>query len=329
MRFSVLDLSPILAGGDAADALQRSADLATHTESLGYHRYWVAEHHNMPGIASAATAVVICHIAQNTSRIRVGAGGIMLPNHAPLTIAEQFGTLASLFPQRIDLGLGRAPGTDRATMHALRRHLQTDTDQRFPDDVMELLDYLNTADGTRSVRAIPGQNTQVPVYILGSSLFGASLAASLGLPFAFASHFAPQAMMQAIHIYRTRFEPSKQLDQPYLILGYNVCAAESTAEAEYLRTSGLRALLNLRQGKPAALPPPEEDFTARLTEAEKQMLTQTQSAAAVGDVETIHHKIAAFIAATEADELIISTQIHDHQARRYSYALTQQVCFEL
>lgn len=324
-RFSVLDLSPIVEGGTVADALERSLDLAVHAEALGFHRYWVAEHHNMPGIASAATSVVISHLAQGTSRIRIGAGGVMLPNHAPLTIAEQFGTLAALFPERIDLGIGRAPGTDRATMRALRRHLHADMDQHFPSDVIELLDYLGAPNPSQPVHATPGQNTHVPVYILGSSLFGASLAANLGLPFAFASHFAPEALMQAISLYRDQFKPSKQLDQPYIILGYNVCAAESIEEAEHLRTSALRALLNLRQGQPMPLSPPDKDFINNLSDAEKHILTNTQSAAAVGDSELVHQKISAFLNATNADELIITTQIHDHKARLKSYNIVSEV----
>lgn len=324
-RFSVLDLSPIIEGGTVADALKRSLDLAVHTESLGFHRYWVAEHHNMPGIASAATAVVIGHLAQGTSRMRIGAGGIMLPNHAPITIAEQFGTLAALFPNRIDLGIGRAPGTDRATMRALRRHLHADTDQRFPADVIELLDYLGTPDPARSVHATPGQDSHVPVYILGSSLFGATLAANLGLPFAFASHFAPAALMPAIKLYKDQFKPSNQLDEPYIILGYNVCAAESTEEAEYLRTSSLRALLNLRQGRPMPLSPPDENFISNLSESEQHILTQTQTVAAVGDGDVVHQKISSFLGATGANELIIITQIHNHQARLASYNICAQV----
>ncbi|HCY03851.1 MAG TPA: alkane 1-monooxygenase, partial [Gammaproteobacteria bacterium] len=256
---SVLDLSPITAGADPRQALNNSLRLAQHTESLGYHRYWVAEHHNMPGIASAATAVVIGHIASGTTTLRVGSGGIMLPNHAPLMVAEQFGTLAALYPNRIDLGLGRAPGTDGMTAHALRRTLHNDPNQ-FPQDVLELKGYLADAQENQKVLAIPGQGSHVPLYILGSSLFGAQLAAILGLPFAFASHFAPAAMMRAIALYREEFTPSEQLSAPYVMLGYNICAADTEAEAQYLRTSGLRALLNMRQGRPGPLPAPVDNF---------------------------------------------------------------------
>ena len=253
--FSILDLSPIPEGGDAALALHNTVDLAQHAERWGYRRYWIAEHHNMPGIASAATAVVIGHIANATATIRVGAGGIMLTNHAPLVIAEQFGTLATLFPDRIDLGLGRAPGTDQSTSHALRRNLNGDIDA-FPRDVVELQHYFKVVEPGQRVRAVPGAGLDVPIWILGSSLFGAQLAAALGLPYAFASHFAPAALMPALEIYRSRFEPSAHLAEPYVMVGFNVFAAETEQEARLLRTSAQQSILRLRRGSPGQLPPP-------------------------------------------------------------------------
>ena len=322
---SVLDLSPITAGADPSQALSNSLSLAQHTEGLGYYRYWVAEHHNMPGIASAATAVVIGHIAGGTSTLRVGSGGIMLPNHAPLMVAEQFGTLAALYPNRIDLGLGRAPGTDGMTAHALRRTLHSDPN-KFPQDVLELKGYLADAQENQKVLAIPGQGSNVPLYILGSSLFGAQLAAILGLPFAFASHFAPAAMMRAIALYREEFTPSEQLHKPYVMLGYNICAADTEAEAQRLRTSGLRALLNLRQGRPGPLPPPIDNFETTLTTAEQSILAQPDAAAAVGNVEQIRDQVAEFVAQTQVDELIITSQIFDHEARCHSYSIAFEAC---
>ena len=322
---SVLDLSPITAGADPSQALSNSLSLAQHTEGLGYYRYWVAEHHNMPGIASAATAVVIGHIAGGTSTLRVGSGGIMLPNHAPLMVAEQFGTLAALSPNRTDLGLGRAPGTDGMTAHALRRTLHSDPN-KFPQDVLELKGYLADAQENQKVLAIPGQGSNVPLYILGSSLFGAQLAAILGLPFAFASHFAPAAMMRAIALYREEFTPSEQLHKPYVMLGYNICAADTEAEAQRLRTSGLRALLNLRQGRPGPLPPPIDNFETTLTTAEQSILAQSDAAAAVGDVEQIRDQVAEFVAQTQVDELIITSQIFDHEARCHSYSIAFEAC---
>ncbi|MEM7079329.1 MAG: LLM class flavin-dependent oxidoreductase [Pseudomonadota bacterium] len=322
-RFSVLDLSPIVEGGSPAQALHNSLDLARHAEALGYHRYWVAEHHNMRGIASAATAVVIGHIAQGTSNIRVGAGGIMLPNHAPLMVAEQFGTLEALYPGRIDLGLGRAPGTDGVTAHALRRTLQSDPNQ-FPQDVLELRQFLAAPQEGQKVCAVPGMGTRVPLYILGSSLFGAQLAAILGLPFAFASHFAPQALHQAIEIYRKEFTPSEILDEPYLMLGYNVIAADSDDQAMFLRSSGVQAFLNLRYGNPGPLPPPTEDLEGKLNAEQRSVLSQMSHCAAVGAPSTIRREVEQFLAETGADELIITAQIFDHEARKRSYSLAQQ-----
>ena len=253
--FSVLDLSPVLEGGDAAQSFRNSLDLARSAERLGFHRYWLAEHHSMPGIASAATSVVMAHIAGGTSTIRVGAGGVMLPNHAPLAIAEQFGTLESLFPGRIDLGLGRAPGSDFATARAMRRNLNSDPDQ-FPNDVLELMNYFRPAEPDQAVRAVPGEGLNVPIWILGSSLFGAQVAAALGLPFAFASHFAPAQMEDAIAIYRSRFRPSPHLDQPRVMLGFGVYAANTDEEARLLATSVQQAFVNLRSGRPGRLQPP-------------------------------------------------------------------------
>ncbi|MEQ8314844.1 MAG: LLM class flavin-dependent oxidoreductase [Gammaproteobacteria bacterium] len=320
---SILDLAPIVQGGTATEALNNSLDLAQHAEQWGFNRYWVAEHHNMKGIASAATAVVIGHLAGGTSTIRVGAGGIMLPNHAPLVIAEQFGTLASLYPGRIDLGLGRAPGTDQLTAHALRRNLNSSAD-RFPDDVMELQMYLAEPAEGQAVVATPGAGSQVPIWILGSSLFGAQLAAALGLPYAFASHFAPQDMMSAVAIYRERFKPSEQLQQPYVMLGYNVFAAETDEEAVFLRTSALQAMLQLRRGSPIQLPPPIEDFDAQLTPQEQGMLRMITSCSAVGSVQSVAEQMRAFLERTGADELMCVGSIYDHSKRVESFRLAAQ-----
>lgn len=317
---SVLDLAPVIQGSTPADALRNSLDLAQNAEQLGYQRYWVAEHHNMKGIASAATAVVIGHIAGGTSTIRVGAGGIMLPNHAPLVIAEQFGTLASLFPGRIDLGLGRAPGTDQLTAHALRRNLNSNAD-RFPDDVVELQHFLKEPADGQAVVATPGAGSNVPLWILGSSLFGAQLAAALGLPYAFASHFAPQDMMDAIAIYRERFKPSDQLDKPYVMLGYNVFAAATDEEAKHLRSSALQAMLALRRGKPIQLPPPLENFEAQLNPQEIAMLEMITTCSAVGSVDSVAEQMAGFLARTEADELMCVGSIYDHEKRVESFRL--------
>jgi luciferase family oxidoreductase group 1 len=319
---SVLDLAPIPEGGDAAEALRRSLDLAQHAEQWGYHRFWLAEHHSMPGIASAATSVVIAHVAGGTSTIRVGAGGIMLPNHSPLVIAEQFGTLASLFPGRIDLGVGRAPGTDQMTVRALRR--SPASAESFPRDVAELMAYFRPAEPGQVVQAVPGAALDVPIWILGSSLFGAQLAAAMGLPFAFASHFAPALMMQAIDLYRARFQPSEQLDRPYVMLGINVIAAESDPEAEWLFTSLQQAFLNLRRGRPGRLPPPVEDFGRSLNPMEQAMLRDTLAYAVVGSPEAVRQGLDAFVASTGADELMVTAQIFDHQARLRSFEITAE-----
>ncbi len=325
-KFSVLDLAPVTEGSNPTEALANSLDLAQHAEKWGFERFWLAEHHNMRGIASAATSVVIGHIAGGTSTIRVGAGGIMLPNHAPLVIAEQFGTLASLYPGRIDLGLGRAPGTDGLTMQALRRTMTSDISE-FPRDVVELQHYLKAPQEGQKVVAVPGAGTNVPLWILGSSLFGAQLAAMLGLPFAFASHFAPAAMNDAIDIYRERFEPSEQLQEPYIMLGYNVCAAETDEEAEFLRTSSLQAFVNLRRGVPGQLPPPVEDL--ELSPPEQQMADELSRCAAVGNPESVKETITSFLDETKADELIVVCSIFDHDKRLRSYEITADIAKSL
>jgi len=322
--FSVLDLSPILAGGTAADALHNTLELARRAEELGYQRFWLAEHHNMSGIASAATVVVIGYVAAGTQRIRVGSGGIMLPNHAPLVVAEQFGTLATLYPERIDLGLGRAPGTDVATARALRRDLASSA-EHFPQDVLELQAYLAPAAPGQAVRAIPGEGTRVPLWILGSSLFGAQLAAALGLPFAFASHFAPDALMPALQIYRSRFKPSAQLGKPYVMVAANIVAADSDAQARVLFTSLQQAFLRLRRGQPGPLPPPVAAIEAIASESELTGLRQALECSFVGGVATVTQQVRAFLDRTAADELIISGHIHDHRARLRSFEIAAQV----
>jgi len=319
--FSVLDLSPIVEGSDAAQSLRNTLDLAQHAERWGFQRYWLAEHHGMAGIASAATAVVMAHVAGGTSRIRVGAGGIMLPNHSPLVIAEQFGTLESLFPGRIDLGLGRAPGSDQATARALRRDLNADPNE-FPQDVVELMHYFDPVSEGQRVRAVPGAGLKVPLWILGSSLFGAQLAAQLGLPFAFASHFAPAQMMQAIEVYRSRFRPSEQLARPYVMLGFNVFAADSDEQAQLLSSSMQQAFVNLRSGRPSRLQPPVAGYEERLTPPERAILEQTLSCSAIGAPGTVRQALEAFVARTGADELMITSQIFDHKARLRSYEIT-------
>ena len=321
---SVLDLSPIVEGNDARQALLNTMDLARHAEVWGYTRYWLAEHHNMPGIASAATAVVIGQVAQATATIRVGAGGVMLPNHAPLVIAEQFGTLAALFPGRIDLGLGRAPGTDQHTSRALRRTLAGNPDA-FPQDVMELQQYFKEPAPDQFVRAVPGAGLNVPIWILGSSLYGAQLAAALGLPYAFASHFAPAALTQAIAIYRERFEPSAQLNEPYVMLGMNVFAADTEEEAHFLRTAVLQSFVNLRRGMPGKLPLPVADYTDRVTPDERAMLEAALSCSAVGTPDTVEREIASFVEQTGADEIMITSNIHDHGKRLRSFKLVAEM----
>jgi luciferase family oxidoreductase group 1 len=321
--FSVLDLSPIVQGSDAAQSFRNTLDLAQHTEAWGYQRYWLAEHHGMPGIASAATSILIAHVAGGTSRIRVGAGGIMLPNHSPLVIAEQFGTLASLYPGRIDLGLGRAPGSDQKTARALRRNLSSDPDQ-FPRDVVELMEYFS-AESVNPVRAVPGQGLNVPIWILGSSLFGAELAAVLGLPYAFASHFAPQQMMQAVALYRANFRPSAQLAKPYVMLGFNVFAADSDDEAAFRASSMQQAFVNLRSGRPGPLPPPVANYAHRVGPQERALLDSVLSCSAIGAPPTVRASLNAFIEHTGADELMITSQIFDHGQRLRSYEITSGI----
>jgi luciferase family oxidoreductase group 1 len=315
---SVLDLAPIRQGGTAREALLSSLDLARLCERLGYSRYWLAEHHSMTGIASAATSVVIGHVAAGTSTIKVGAGGIMLPNHAPLQIAEQFGTLEALYPGRIELGLGRAPGSDQLTQRALRRGYGADT---FPEDVVELMQWFREPEPGQPVIAVPAAGNPVPFWILGSSLFGAQLAAQLGLPYAFASHFAPAAMMEAIELYRSRFRPSAQLDKPYVMLGLNVTAADTDEQAQVLRTSLMQAFVNLRRGRPGPLPPPDPEFVHKMSAAEKAMLEQALSCSVIGGPETVRSGIEAFVARTGADELMVTGQIFDHGARLHSFEI--------
>ena len=322
--FSVLDLSPILLGGTATDALRNSRDLAGHAERLGYRRYWLAEHHNMPGIASAATAVAIGYVAEGTSKIRVGAGGVMLPNHSPLVIAEQFGTLESLYPGRIDLAVGRAPGTDPNTARALRRDVMNGA-ETFPQDVVELLSYFQPTQPGQMVRAIPGAGLRVPIWILGSSFYGAQLAAILGLPFAFASHFAPDHLMQALEMYRAKFRPSEFLKQPYAMCGIGVFAADTDAEARRLFTSMQMQFVNLRRGQPSPLNPPVDSMDGHWSEAEKAMVDHAAKYAAVGTPQIVSERLKAFVAMTQANELMITAQIYDHVARRRSYEIVAQV----
>lgn len=321
--FSVLDLAPVVQGSDAGQALRNSRDLARHAEGLGYRRFWLAEHHNMAGVASAATAVSIGYVAEGTSTIRVGAGGIMLPNHAPLVIAEQFGTLQALYGDRIDLGLGRAPGTDQTTAYALRRNLAGDIDH-FPRDVIELINYFRPEEPGQKVRAVPGAGSNVPVWILGSSLYGAQLAAMLGLPYAFASHFAPAELDRAAMLYRDRFQPSEFLEKPYFMPALNVFAADTDREALTLFSSLQQAFIAMRTGTPGKLRPPIEDFDQQMDPAARGMLSQTFQAAVVGGPETIAKGLAAFIERTGADELMVTASIFDHQARKHSFELTAQ-----
>jgi luciferase family oxidoreductase group 1 len=320
--FSVLDLSPIVAGSDASQALRNTLDLARHAERWGYNRYWLAEHHNMVGIASAATAVVIGHVAAGTSRIRVGSGGIMLPNHAPLVIAEQFGTLESLFPGRIDLGLGRAPGTDRVTIQALRRDpMAADS---FPRDIVELQSYFREAASAQPVRAVPGAGLHVPIWLLGSSTFSAQLAAMLGLPFAFASHFAPDQMHDALQLYRDGYQPSDEHPVPYAMLGVSVVAADSDADARRLATSLQQQFLALQRGRPIQLQPPVDGMDGLWSDHERSAVERTLRQAVVGGPEAVRRGLDALIRQTRADELMITSHIYDHAARLRSYEIVAQ-----
>lgn len=326
-KFSLLDLSPVPEGKTAADALAATADLARAAERFGYHRYWLAEHHNMPGIASAATAVVIGHVASATSSLRIGAGGIMLPNHAPLVVAEQFGTLATLYPGRIDLGLGRAPGTDMATARALRRH-RTHEDN-FPQDVQELIGYFEDSSDATPVRAIPGEGTHVPVWILGSSLYGAQLAAGLGLPYAFASHFAPALLDQALAIYRSTFRPSERLEKPYVMIAAGVCAAATDAEATFLRSSQLLSFARLRTGRPGKLPPPTHDLEREIPASVMAQVEQALSCSATGSAATVRQRLRTLIDTFQPDELMVTGMIHDHAARVRSFEIAAEILADL
>ncbi|MEO7198948.1 MAG: LLM class flavin-dependent oxidoreductase [Dokdonella sp.] len=323
LPFSILDLAPVTEGSNAAEAFRHTLDLARLAEELGFHRYWLAEHHNMPGIASAATAVLIGYVAGGTSRIRVGAVGIMLPNHAPLQVAEQFGTLASLYPDRIDLGLGRAPGTDQATARALRRYF--DSAEAFPNDVAELLHYFQPVSAGQAVRAVPGAGIEVPVWLLGSSLFSARLAAALGLPFAFASHFAPDAMDAALDCYRREFRPSARLAAPYAMLGINVVGAETDAEARHLFTTQQLSFVNLRRGQPGLIPPPITDIESYWSAQEKRGVEQALACSVVGSADTLEAGLRAFISRHRPDELILVSNVFEHTLRRRSLEITAAV----
>ncbi|RKF17119.1 LLM class flavin-dependent oxidoreductase [Roseovarius spongiae] len=326
-HFSLLDLSPVPEGKNVADALANTVELAQAAEEAGYHRFWLAEHHNMPGIASAATSVVIGHVAGATKSMRVGAGGIMLPNHAPLVVAEQFGTLATLYPDRIDLGLGRAPGTDMATARALRRHMAPD--DSFPQDVQELIGYLGDMPDNAPVRAIPGGGTHVPVWILGSSLYGARLAAHLGLPYAFASHFAPDMLAEALAIYRTSFQPSEHLERPYAMMAAGVCAAQTDAEADYLRSSQFLAFAKLRTGNPGKLPHPTHDLAAQVPARVLAGVKHALSCSATGTAATIKEQLGRLIETFQPDELMVTGMIHDHAARVRSFQIAADVLTDL
>lgn len=318
--FSILDLCPVVEGATPADAFRNSLDLAQNAERWGYKRFWLAEHHNMPGIASAATAVVIGHVAGGTKTIRVGSGGVMLPNHTPLVIAEQFGTLASLYPGRIDLGLGRAPGTDMLTASALRRDMVSRGD-RFPQDVQELQFYFRPATPGQKIRAVPGAGLNVPIWLLGSSLFSAELAARLGLPFAFASHFAPADMMPALKLYRSQFRPSAQLDRSYMMLGANIIAADTDAQARRLFTSLQQAFTNLRRGMPGLIPAPIDDIDTYCSPMERALIDHSLSCSIVGSRETVERGLSTFIEDTRPDELMITANIYDHAARLRSFEM--------
>lgn len=323
VKFSLLDLAPVLHGHGADLSFKNSADLARHAEKLGYHRYWLAEHHNMPGIASSATSLVISHIASHTEKIRVGAGGIMLPNHAPLVIAEQFGTLDALYPDRIDLGLGRAPGSDQATAFALRRTLNSGAEE-FPMQVEELESYFA---GNARVKAVPGEGANVPIWLLGSSDFSARLAAEKGLPFSFASHFSPDYTLPALRLYRENFRPSDKLSKPQTMVGVNIFAAETTEKAKWLATSHQQQFLSLVRGAPSQLLPPIDDIDKEWNVYEKASVEKSVNSKTtiIGDKDAVRDKLAAFIEETETDEVIINTQIYDHEARKESYRIVSDI----
>lgn len=322
--FSILDLSPIPTGATARDAFHRSLSLAKHAENWGFHRYWLAEHHNMTGIASAATSVLIGYIAGGTKTIRVGSGGVMLPNHAPLVIAEQFGTLESLYPGRIDLGLGRAPGSDQRTMMALRRSLHGEIDD-FPQDVLELQHYFGEVTDDQHVQAVPGQGLHIPIWLLGSSLYSAQLAAKLGLPFAFASHFAPDMLYQALALYRSQFQPSAALAKPYAIVCINVVAADSERDARFLFTSMQQQFINLRRGKPGPLPAPVQDISDYWSGGEQYGVEQALRMSVVGDPTQVKSGLEALLRETQADEIMVNGQIFDHQARLRSFEIVADI----
>ncbi|EGM7010729.1 luciferase-like monooxygenase [Salmonella enterica subsp. enterica serovar Stanley] len=341
--FSVLDLAPIPEGSSAKEAFTHSLDLARLAEKRGYHRYWLAEHHNMTGIASAATSVLIGYmtgiasaatsvligyLAANTTTLHLGSGGVMLPNHSPLVIAEQFGTLNTLYPGRIDLGLGRAPGSDQPTMRALRRYMSGDIDN-FPRDVAELVDWFDARDPNPHVRPVPGYGEQVPVWLLGSSLYSAQLAAQLGLPFAFASHFAPDMLFQALHLYRTQFKPSARLEKPYAMVCINIIAADSNRDAEFLFTSMQQAFVKLRRGETGQLPPPIENMETFWSPSEQYGVQQALSMSLVGDKAKVRHGLESILRETQADEIMVNGQIFDHQARLHSFDLAMDVKEEL
>ncbi|EJP4075364.1 luciferase-like monooxygenase [Escherichia coli] len=322
--FSLLDLAPVPQGQSARDAFHHSLDLAKLAEARGYHRYWLAEHHNMTGIASAATSVLIGYLAAHTSTLRLGSGGVMLPNHSPLVIAEQFGTLDALYPGRIELGLGRAPGSDQRTMMALRRHMSGDIDN-FPRDVNELVEWFDARDPNPAVRPVPGYGAKIPVWLLGSSLYSAQLAAQMGLPFAFASHFAPDMLLQALHLYRSQFKPSSRLEKPYAVVCINIVAADSNRDAEFLFTSMQQAFVKLRRGEAGQLPPPVESMENIWSPAEQYGVQQALGMSLVGDKAKVRHGLLSILRETEADEIMVNGQIFDHQARLHSFDLAMQV----
>ncbi|PIJ51018.1 hypothetical protein BL250_01610 [Erwinia sp. OLTSP20] len=329
LRVSVLDLAPIPQGATPRDAFHSSLALAQLAEKLGYHRYWLAEHHNMTGIASAATSVLIGHLAAHTSTLHLGSGGVMLPNHAPLVIAEQFGTLASLFPGRIDLGLGRAPGSDQRTMMALRRDIPGRADT-FPEDVKQLIEWFDYQQQEQpAIQPVPGLGLRVPIWLLGSSLYSAQLAAQLGLPFAFASHFAPEMLFQALHLYREKFQPSARLEKPYAMVCINVVAADSERDARFLFTSMQQQFINLRRGKPGPLPPPVDNMDTIWSPSEQFGVQQALSMSVVGDREKVRQGLAALRRETQADEIMLNGQIFDRQARLDSFALAKAACDDL
>ncbi|WOB98204.1 MULTISPECIES: luciferase-like monooxygenase [unclassified Providencia] len=325
---SLLDLAPIIQGSTAKEAFAHSLDIAQLAEKLGYHRYWLAEHHNMTGIASAATSVLIGYLAANTHNLRLGSGGVMLPNHSPLVIAEQFGTLNTLYPERIDLGIGRAPGSDQRTMQALRRHMNTDIDN-FPQDVAQIINWFDAINPDPAVRPVPGFGEKIPVWLLGSSLYSARLAAQMGLPFAFASHFAPDLLLQALDVYRANFQPSQRLSKPYAMVCINIIAADTQSEAEFLFTSMQQAFVMLRRGQPSQLPAPVESMENIWSPAEKFGVQQALGMSLVGDKTKVRHGLDTILRQTQADEIMVNGQIFDHQARLYSFELAMQVMNEI